>query len=572
VDLTEDALALERVTKIIHSLDRSLRSRKLYSPGHQTLVRHQQELMSFMQSFLTDYGKLELFVEPFELKVGESVVYQNTQQQESFAFKLFNDGIRSIIFHEGLGDSEIADFLGAMASHQPEKETDRDAITLFWEKEFEHISYTVADSIVEEPTLEQKSTTEKIDEILDPKMATYQRTAGDFEEEEVYQELKVTLNPVAVGEMFRDRCVLRPEELAKIQVDLAQCDKPERLVVDFVDMVLAVLQEERDAKEYDRIVEVLGSVLDNNLLQGQMKLAKIVLEQVHAFPVRPIELSKTDAMLLRRTLKILWPTERLDLLIQSLNQDKTSSAEDIEGLISLVDPTAIPHLLKRVPAIADLNRRRTLCRGIAKLHKGDLGVFIPLLSSKDPETLRAGLAILNAMSNEKVIDLLPMLIQHSDPLIRKEAIAILRNYKSPKAFRMLFNLLGDPSEDIRLLGLRILATVGDRDIARQLVEISEDPLFAERSMQERKAYYHAIAKIVGDDFVPYLSEMLLKKNWFGRKDINDQYQCATYALGVVGSTRARSALEEAIRNGNKSVRRFSELVLRQLEGGPAHAG
>lgn len=557
----------EKAGHIVRALDRAIRSRRLYAPGNPTLLHHQQELMSLLTRYLAEEDELTFLVEPFELKMEESTVYKNTNQQESFAFRLFSDGIRSITFRSGLTDSEITEFLLSISTRQTDQGTgNADAVTLFWEKEFEHIRYGVADSIVEEPTLEQKSTGEKIKELLDLQMTMYQGGGGGtLKEEDFYKEFKITLDPTTVGQMFHDRCTMAPEELGKIQADLTESDKPERLVLDFVDMVLAVLQEERDPKEYDRIAESLGGVLDHSFLAGKILIARRTMEEIHAFPTRATGVAKSDPTFLKRTLKILWPPSRIDLLIQTLNQEKIGSLEDVETLLSLTDPTVLPHLLKQLDRIVDLNRRKVACRGIARLHKGDLGIFIPLLSSKEPETVRTGLYILSLLKHEKVVDLLPALIAQQNPTIRKEAISILRNFRNPKGFRILVGLLHDPSEEIRILSLRILAGSNDRELARGFLNTINRKDFRQKSMQERKAYFHAVAKIVGDDFLPFLQDVLKTRNWFGSQELNDMYQCAIFALSVLGTPLAKEILQKAAETGNKTVRKHSEAALRLIE-------
>ncbi|MFH1262294.1 MAG: HEAT repeat domain-containing protein [Pseudomonadota bacterium] len=565
------AADVARITKIVQAIDRGIRSRRLYAANNPTLIHHQQELLTLLLQYLNESDELPLFVEPFELKSGDATVYQNQSQQESFAFRLFNDGIRSLTFLKGLSEFEVVEFLIALATRQTDKGTDNaDAVTVFWEHSFEHIQYTVADSIIEEASAEQKSTAEKVEEILDLGMGMYQGVASLPEENDVYEQFRMTFDPIAVAQIFQDRCVLAPEEIGKIQIDITESDKPERLVLDFTDMILAVLQEERDPKEFERIVGVLGTVIDNGFATARLQIARIIMEHVHAFPAR--SRFKDDPTLLARMLKTLWPPARVDQMIQSLNQDKVGSAEDLETVVSLIDPTILPRLLKQIDSIADVNRRRAVGRGISRLHKGDLGIFLPMLSSRLPDTVRSGLYILSLMKNDKIVDLLPMLIQSPNQTIRKEAIEVLRNFRTPKAVRILTGLLQDPAEEIRILALRILAGTDDREIARALVDAINRREFKERSLQERKAYFHAAARIAGDDFVPFLKEILSTRNWFQSRELNEMYQCATFGLSLLGTPLAKEILKSAARTGNRTVRKFSEAALRMVERGTAPKG
>jgi len=553
----------KEVQPIILALEKAVRSHRLYTANNPVLTRHLQDLDAQLTHYLSAQKDLKITVSPYELRVEDSVVYQNSSQQESFSFRLFNDGIRSVAFKPGLTSKETEEFVASLAAPREETETELDSVTLFWEREFAHIEYTVADALADEATSDDQSAQAKIEEIVDPKMSMY-RALSHEPEDDLSQDLKITLNMTSVGKMFQERSVLSPDELGKIQQDITDCDQPERLVLDFVDMVLAVLQEEKDHEEYIKTVDVLGKVLDNNFHHGRIHIARMVMEQVHYFPERPIVLAKSDPQLLSKTLKALWPAHRVDLMVQSFNQETTGNAEDIETLISLMDPMSLPLLLKRVTDVVDLHRRRVVCNGIARLHKGDIGLFLPMLASKDIETIRTAIFILSAMKNDKVVDLLPPLIAHPNQAIRKEAIAVLKNYHTTKALRLLTGLLQDPDMEIRILALRILSTSNNREVAHQLMAILNREEFKLKLIQERKNYFYALAKILGDDFVSYLQDLLETTSWFRKPELEDQYQCATYALSVIASSKAKETLIKSAQSKNKAIKKFSEAALRSL--------
>ena len=433
---------LEKVKALVLALDRTIRSQRLYAENNPILVRHRQDLLRLFGEYLDANGECSFTVEPFEFLVSGASVYKNENEQESFAFKLFNDGIRSLTFKPGLTDQELVEFLTTLAAGLSAEKDDADAVTSFWEKEFEHIRYTVADLIIDGPNDQaQKSTDEKIEEILDPKMTQYHGAAEEYDEE-VYQtvgsdELKITLNVVSVGAMFDNRTVLNGDELKEIQADIAECDQPERLVLDFVDMVLAVLQEETDKAEFQKALEALGTILDHNLANGQLQIAAMIMEQVHAFPARPIQMTKIDSHLLPNTLRSLWTPERVLLFFQALNLDPPPQAASIEKLIRLMDSNILPNILEHLPSIAQPHTRQVVAKAVASLHKGDIGIFTKLLSSRDSGTVQAGMEVLSHLKNEKVVDMLAPFIQRRDHPLRKEAIEVLRNYRSSKAYRLL---------------------------------------------------------------------------------------------------------------------------------------
>ncbi len=560
---------LERIGKIILALDRTVRSRRLYAANNPVLIKHQQDLMNEFNHYLSQKEDLSFVVEPYEFKVDQEVVYQNTHEQESFSFKLFNDGIRSISFKSGITTEEIADFVDALNSQMSGKESDSDSVTLFWEREFEHITYSVADSIIEEPTIDHKSTDEKMEELLDPNMTQYEST-GDVAQEDVYDDLayndvKVTLNMGSVGKMFQERSVLTSDELEQIQTDISQSDRPERLILDFVDMLMAVLQEETEVADYIKALEAVGSVLDTNILQGNLHLARIIMEHIHQLPSRSIALKEKNPQAVAQTLKILWPKVRIDLFIQSINQGISASPEDVVFLVRSMGAAALPDLISLLPTVVSDHRRKEIGHGMASLCKaGDFEPFRPILSSRDPAMVRLGIFILSRIKSDKIVDLLPGLIKHPDPNVQRDAISVLQNHPSSKTFSILLKLLDDRSESSRMAALRTLALAKDKEVARHLMSVINSENFGKKSTQERRAYFYAVAKVAGDDFIPFLESILSAKRWFSKTEDETQYQLATYGLATIGTPRSRETLQKLSQSKNKVIKKLSENALRLL--------
>ncbi|MFH1018869.1 MAG: hypothetical protein V1798_11910 [Pseudomonadota bacterium] len=568
----EDLAIVEGIKGIVLALDRALRSQRLYAATHPILVRHRQELQTLFTSHLERFGAVSIRVEPYRLMLGATPVYENENQQDSFAFRLFNDGIRTLGFRPGLTETELFEFLEAVTAAATTASTadDSDSVTRFWEKEFEHIHYSVADSIVEDTSGDERTAQNRVEEILDSGMSGYQPRAQGGGGQPAYEgadsdELKIALNVKGVGQMFSDRVVLADDELKAIREDMAESERPERLALDFVDMLLAVLQQEQDKTEFEKVLGALGILLDQNLTKGELHIVALIMEQAHEFPSRPIELAKRDPQFLSWALKILWPGPRTSLLCHSLSQPHRGGPSDVEKLFGMLDPGLVPTLLNLIPEVTDPLLRRAAARGVATLHKGDVGLFSRMLSSKHPQVVETAIEIVAHLKNEKVVDLLAPFIARNEGPCRKEAIEVLKNYPNPRSFKLLYGLLEDPSEEIRLLALKILSGATDKEIARQVLAFLNRPDFKQKSFAERKAFIACVARVAKDDFLPHLESLLNTRVWFRKPEIDEQCRLAAYGLEVVATPKALQVLQAGAKAKNKVVRLLCESALRHLQ-------
>src|SRR3989337_187455 len=101
-----------------------------------------------MGSHLAKYSELKLDIDQFELRYKGKTVYENRDPKDSLAFKIYSDGIRSLIFSEGMEDKEISDFLEIVGKDRP-SDIDDDIVTLLWMKDLPHVTYILAEDYLE---------------------------------------------------------------------------------------------------------------------------------------------------------------------------------------------------------------------------------------------------------------------------------------------------------------------------------------------------------------------------------------------------------------------------------------
>lgn len=558
---------IQGLSQALGSLDKNIRLIRLYTSNNPILQKHQKDLCDQFLHLLTVQSPIEVFVTPHELKTASSTVYFNENPRESFAFLLFNDGIRSLKFMVGLEPHELTTFVLTLSKRLQENRADVDTFTLLWEKEFPHIHHTVAETFVDEPdwdrTFEEHAQEQMQSFIQTPSHPP--QVQGNASDPQVYDDFNITVTPQSMGKLFENRQTLSLEEISSIQKDIETCDKTERLILDYADMILSVLQEEADPGEFALYLNYLGQGLDACFKEGSFQNACLILEQVHAFPKRNRALALSEAEILKLSLGTIWDKPRLDLFLMSLNQAPNPNLEDIETLTRLIDPSALPYLLQKTLTVIEPQKHRALLRGIARLHKGDIGLFTTLLSHKQTETVKAGLYILSLIKNEKAIDKIAPLIDHADESISKEVISFLKNFRHPKSQALLLGLLGHPKEETRVMALRALSQVGDAQVAAKLGQhMVDENLFPKKSLTEKKHYFFAVAKMIGDEFIPFTTRLLAKKNWLNSPHVDDLHQCCAMALSQIGSDSAKAVLEKYAQSSSKKVNRYCEMALKQF--------
>src|SRR3989338_4647781 len=97
--------------EVMLSVVKTSKAFRMYLANNPLLHRFLDDLMARLTSHMGKYGELKLDIDQFELKCKGKTVYESRDPKESLAFKMYSDGIRSLIFSEGIEGKEVTDFL-----------------------------------------------------------------------------------------------------------------------------------------------------------------------------------------------------------------------------------------------------------------------------------------------------------------------------------------------------------------------------------------------------------------------------------------------------------------------------
>ena len=93
---------------------------------------------------------LPLTVEQFSLLFNGKKIFHNEDRTDNIALMLFVDGIREICFHKGINLNELISFVDIFKIAAEGQNLEDDVVTLLWERNPEHITYSVSEGFIEE--------------------------------------------------------------------------------------------------------------------------------------------------------------------------------------------------------------------------------------------------------------------------------------------------------------------------------------------------------------------------------------------------------------------------------------
>lgn len=133
----------------MRALARASRAYLIYDPSNEVIKTFLAEVQRSAREHLASFGDLDLRVHPFELTLGDEVVYRELDWERSLAFKLFRDGVRRLSIASGATWEELTQFLAILSIRYVGVNLDEDdVLTLLWKASFKHIAIEAVEGFV----------------------------------------------------------------------------------------------------------------------------------------------------------------------------------------------------------------------------------------------------------------------------------------------------------------------------------------------------------------------------------------------------------------------------------------
>ena len=148
------------IKQLLKLLDKAAKSARTYGTKNPVAQRFFQQFYDDLTTHLAQHSRLALLVQRNQLLFQNEVVYEPERDAtgDSFAFKMYSDGIRELSFHQGLTREDLAFFLEALwgmradetapADVAADHEEDDDIVTRLWAKNLETITLVTAEELV----------------------------------------------------------------------------------------------------------------------------------------------------------------------------------------------------------------------------------------------------------------------------------------------------------------------------------------------------------------------------------------------------------------------------------------
>jgi hypothetical protein len=549
---TELALPPAQVEELLSLIGKALRAVQLYLPNNPVYQRAVENVRVACRKMWQSTEDLVLDVQETELRWEGNVVYSHDQKNESIAWTLFKDGVRSVTLRPGVEDTELVRFMQVL--HQArtlQADAADDLLTLLWQEDFQFLSYTFREIQLDAGSpieVEEPTNTPSPNDVV----------------QQVQQEAPPQREVVSVDEFDTTLYFLEDQEIGYLQSEVER-----EYAQDLRHNVLSVLFDLLELQTYGTVRAELIAIVENFipylLGSGDFHSVAFVLSELREVLQRGKEIIPEHRAALVAIPARLSQPEALSQLLQALDEATVHPSEDELGeLFRELKPEAIVTLAGWVSRLANEQVKTLVKRSAERLANQNPAEVLKALASPDTETALEMVRLAGRLRLAAAPDGMGRLLESGDREMKLAVVDALTSIASPNALRMLEGAVEDPERDVRMAAVRFLSSRGHRGAFQRVEAAVTGGKLRQADLTEKIAFFEAFGALSGAAGVAVLEKILVPRGLLGRREDPDTRACAAMALGKMRTAEARAVLERAGQDKEALVRNAVSRALREM--------
>jgi len=547
------------ISETLKTLARTVRSFQLYLPNNPMHVRAIDAARSAFVALWDQVDRIELGITETTFTCDDVTVFAETERGgESLPWLFYKDGIRSIEIRKGFEAREITRFLGALQTVRTQSGADEDLVTLFWECDFDYLSYTYEEAggdgfaapgaellrggapagVVDAPADNEKDS------------GTYGSAgASEF---------------ARISDFDSTLYFLEQEEIAYLHESVRD-DFSRDLRLSVAAALLDTFECESDPTVREEICGILESFMLVLLSGLQFRSAAFLLREVATTVARTDGILQSHRQRLGDLVKQISDPATLGQLLDVLEDTLLKPPQqDLLSLFAQLHATALRPLVAHLVRSRNGELRALLEDSVTRLAASNTGELIGLIGCDDEAVSLEAVRRSGDLKSSVAVSALAQVLEGASDTLRAAAVVALGQIASPGAMQVLERGLDDSDRAVRLAVVKAFTEREYRGILPRLERAIKERLLRDGSSAEKTAFFDAYATLGGDASVPLLEGILLPRGMLARKEDPATRASAAMALGRLGTERALDAVRRA--SGDKEII-VRSAAARALRGG-----
>lgn len=256
--------------------------------------------------------------------------------------------------------------------------------------------------------------------------------------------------------------------------------------------------------------------------------------------------------------------DMMEYLAKRVGKREEAQRSAIQQMLVMAGNESVEFLLDEIIAAPEAVMRRNIFNALVLFGRKIKGPVEERLY-KNPEwfVVRQMVALLGEVGDQDSLDAIEAAYKNPDVRVKKEVLKSLIKIQSPRSTEILLRTLSEEDEALVTQAIMSLGMLKDSSSIEVLGDIALKR--GSDSQEIKKEAVKALGIIGHPKAVPYLTRILFKKVWFGKKANEEVRSLAAYSLGLIGTGEAYKALEEACGGSSGELYAACKRILEKRE-------
>ncbi len=555
-------------------LSKGMRATQLYMPNNPVYQRAVDNIRSAFRQIWQATDDLIFDIGETEIRWEDHAVYSQDQRNDSIAWTLFKDGVRSLTFKPGVEDTEIVRFLGVLQQAKNlQADAADDLLTLLWAEDFQFVTYTFRELASENAVPIERS--EKGTETIGGG-GTPGGDGGSADPTTVRRQVEEEAPPKREGLVSIDDFDTTLYFLDDKEIEYLHKEVEREYAQDLRGNVLAMLFDLLELQTYGTVRAELISIVENFipylLGAGDFRSVAFILRECKVILQRARELIPEHRQVLEALPTRLSQADALSQLLQSLDEATSHPTEDeLSELFSELRADALGTLMGWLPKLTNERVKALVQNSAERLAQAHSAEVLKALASADPAVQLEMVRLAGRLKLPGAPDGMGPLLERGERELKLAVVEALTTIGSPNATRLLEKAIDDAERDVRITAVKFLGQRGHRNAFPRIEAAVVGNKLKDADLTEKMAFFEAYGALAGESGIATLEKLLVGRGGLlARKEDPETRACAAMALGKMRTPAARDILQKVSQDKEPLVRNAVSRALREV--GTAAAG
>jgi HEAT repeat protein len=550
-------------------ISKGMRATQLYLPNNPVYQRAVDNIRTAFRQIWQATDDLIFDIGETEIRWEDNVVYSQDQRNDSIAWTLFKDGVRSLSFRPGVEDAEIVRFLAVVQQAKNlQADAPDDLLTLLWAEDFQFVTYTFRELMSENAVPIERA---------DKSAATFAGgggtpggDGGSADPATVRHQVEEEAPPKREGLVSIDDFDTTLYFLDDKEIDYLHKEIEREYAQDLRGNVLAMLFDLLELQTYGTVRAELISIVENFipylLGAGDFRSVAFILRECKTILQRARDLIPEHRQVLEGLPTRLSQPDALSQLLQSLDEATSHPTEqELSELFGELGAEALGTLMGWLPKLTNERVKSLVQTSAERLAQAHSAEVLKALASTDPNVQLEMVRLAGRLKLAGAPDGMGPLLERGERELKLAVVEALTTISSPGATRLLEKAIDDPERDVRIAAVKFLGQRGHRNAFPRIEAAVTGNKLKDADLTEKMTFFEAYGALAGETGIATLEKLLLAKGGLlARKEDPETRACAAMALGKIRSAAAREILQKVTQDKEPLVRNAVSRALRDV--------